>query len=75
MTKYIVKVLKVQGINKITYKAGAEVTDANFPEGVALKLAVEGFIEEVKSEVKAEEVKAEAKTEEVKSKKSSKTAE
>ncbi len=46
MRQYKVKVLRVQGINKITYVAGDIVTDENFPAGGAKLLLDGGFIEE-----------------------------
>jgi hypothetical protein len=46
MAKYKVAVLRVQGINKITYKAGDIVMDENFPKGVAAELVKGGFLVE-----------------------------
>jgi hypothetical protein len=60
MARFIVKVLRVQGINNKTYVAGEAVYDYNFPEGNAQKLVAEGKL--VSDESKAE-LKAKAKKE------------
>lgn len=44
MAQYKVVVLRVQGINKITYKAGDIVEDNNFPQGVAAELVKGGYL-------------------------------
>lgn len=65
--KYKVKVLGVQGINNKVYGPGEIVTEKNFPEGNAKKLATEGRIEAV-TEITGKEVKTgeEAKKVEIK---------
>lgn len=44
---YKVKVLGVQGINNKVYTANEIVSDSNFPEGNAKKLAEEGKLEAI----------------------------
>ena len=47
MAKYIVKVTRVQGMAKKTYKCGAVVTDEMFPEGNAALMAKAGYLQVV----------------------------
>jgi hypothetical protein len=53
MGKFIVKVLRVQGINNKTYVAGETVYDYNFPEGNAQKLVAEGKLTPLDTDKKA----------------------
>ena len=60
MAQYKVKVLQVQGINKIIYNAGAFVSDQNFPEGVARELLKSGHLVELSKEENAKFQKSNA---------------
>lgn len=66
MAKFMVKVLRVQGINNKTYVAGETVYDYNFPEGNAKKLLEDGkltLIEPKKTAEKEAPKKPEKKAE------------
>ncbi|MDD5013659.1 MAG: hypothetical protein PHW73_00975 [Atribacterota bacterium] len=61
MTQYKVKVLRVQGINNKTYKAGETVNDKTFPEGVAEQLAEKGYLIKIADAKQTAKEKAEQK--------------
>jgi hypothetical protein len=58
MTKFKVIAGGVLGLNNRLFKAGETCTEKNFPEGNAMKLVDDGFLEiietDVKSDVKAD---------------------
>ena len=64
MKKYIVVALAVTGHGKKIHRSTDEVTEGDFPEGVAVKLVESGHLKEAKSTKKAEKEAAEEATEE-----------